>query len=59
MEGLSKLSKTLLLLCILVQSSLSLEEVGEMEMDSLEKDKILTCLQVVTKRFQVDSVFSN
>ena len=59
MEGLSKLSKTLLLLYIMVQSSLSLEEVGEMEMDSLEKDKILTCLQVVTKRFQVDSVFSN
>jgi hypothetical protein len=59
MEGFSKFSKTLILLFVLVRSSLSLEEVGEMEMDSLEKDKILTCLQVVTKRFQIDSVCSN
>ncbi len=59
MEGFSKFSKTLILLFVLVRSSLSLEEVGEMEMDSLEKDKILTCLQVVTKRFQIDSVCNN
>lgn len=59
MEGLSKISKTIILVIVLLKGSLCLEDVKEMEMDSLEKDKVLTCLQVVSKRHQLDSVSSS
>ena len=56
MEGHSILFKLLLIVTVVFKFTMSLEEVGEMEMDSFEKDKVLTCLQVVSKRHQIDAV---
>ena len=56
MEGLFKVSKSIILLIILLKSSICLEDVKEMEMDAFEKDKVLTCLQVVSRRHQTDLV---
>ncbi len=56
MERLSIIFKLFLILTVLFKFTMSLEEVGEIEMDSFEKDKVLTCLQVVSKRHQIDAV---
>ena len=56
MIKIGKLNLLLLIVLTFIIKVSTLEEVEDIKLDNYEKDKLLSCMQLVTKRFELDAV---
>jgi hypothetical protein len=56
MIKIGKLNLLLLIVLFLIIKVSTLELVEDITLDNFEKEKLLSCLQLVTKRFELDTV---
>lgn len=56
MIKIGKLNLLLLIVLLLIIKVSTLELVEDITLDNFEKEKLLSCLQLVTKRFELDTV---